>query len=159
MDNLCWMNSTGRMWFAPVYAKLNPDSAIGLGSWRNKQSVQFGIKYHELGGWKNSTILAEMNIVRPYMYSHGNTNQNYMHLTQPLAHPLGSNFVEWILISAWQPANNWNLMLRTTYSRKGYSTTTKHAGEDPNISSAYLSNATEFGLLFTSRSIGGCGQY
>ncbi len=140
LDEFYWQDVV-----APVYAKLNPDSAIGLGSWRNKQSVQFGIKYHELGGWKNSTILAEMNIVRPYMYSHGNTNQNYMHLTQPLAHPLGSNFVEWILISAWQPAYNWNLMLRTTYSRKGYSTTTKHAGEDPNISSAYLSNATEFG--------------
>lgn len=140
LDEFYWQDVV-----APVYAALNPDSSIGTGSWRNKQSLQLGVKYHNIAGWKNSTIIAEMNVVRPYMYSHGNSNQNYMNLTQPLAHPLGSNFIEWLAIAAWQPAPKWNLMLNATYSRKGYSTSMKHAGEDPNISSAYLSNATEFG--------------
>lgn len=140
LDEFYWQDVV-----APIYARINPDSAIGTGSWRNKQSMQLGIKIHNLADWKNSTIIAEMNVVRPYMYSHGNSNQNYMNFTQPLAHPLGSNFIEWLTFVAWQPARNWGFLWSATYSRKGYSTITKQAGEDPNISSAYLSNATEFG--------------
>ena len=140
LDEFYWQDVV-----APVYAAINPDSAIGTGSWRNKQSMQLGIKCHNLAGWKNSTIITEMNVVRPYMYSHGNTNQNYLNLTQPLAHPLGSNFIEWLAVAAWQPTNNWNFMFSATYARKGYSTSSKQAGEDPNVSTSFLSNAPEFG--------------
>ena len=37
-------------------------------------------------------------MARPYTYSHFNTQQNYAHYNQPLAHPLGANFSELLLL-------------------------------------------------------------
>ena len=37
-------------------------------------------------------------MVRPYTYSHANTQQNYAHYNQPLAHPLGANFSEFLFL-------------------------------------------------------------
>jgi hypothetical protein len=39
---------------------------------------------------------SEFNFVRPYTYSHWTSKRNYGHLRQPLAHPLGANFMEWV---------------------------------------------------------------
>ena len=36
--------------------------------------------------------------MRPYTYAHHNPQQNYAHYNQPLAHPLGANFAEKLLI-------------------------------------------------------------
>jgi hypothetical protein len=41
-------------------------------------------------------LQSELNFARPYTYSHWTSKQNYGHLSQPLAHPLGANFVEWV---------------------------------------------------------------
>ena len=38
----------------------------------------------------------EYNLVRPYTYSHWNSS-SYGHYAQPLAHPLGANFDEFIV--------------------------------------------------------------
>jgi hypothetical protein len=63
--------------------------------WANKFGYQIGLKsFNTL--IKNLTIQTEYNWVRPYTYSHGVTFQNYGHYNQPLAHPLGSNFKEWV---------------------------------------------------------------
>ena len=43
-------------------------------------------------------LQSEFNYVRPYMYTHSNTIQNYGHYNQSLAHPLGANFLEWLSI-------------------------------------------------------------
>lgn len=132
---------------APVFAKIYPDSVIKKGWFGNKQAFQLGVKYHNPFGWKNSTVLAEVNVVRPYTYSHANQNQSYTHLAQPLAHPLGSNFIEWVFVSMWQPADVWNFALRATYARKGYTTTKRNMGEEPARSSAdILSSGPTHGL-------------
>ena len=126
---------------APVFAKIHPDSNIGLQSWVNKQAFQFGIKYHEPFGWKNASTLAEVNIVRPYTYSHGNSNQNYTHMNQPLGYAMGANLIEWISMTMWQPSDRWNTSITTTYLRKGYSNSGFNAGENPGLSSTALLNA------------------
>ncbi len=43
---------------------------------------------------KGSMLRAEFNYVRPFMYTHSDTRQNYAHMGQPLAHPYGSNVQE-----------------------------------------------------------------
>lgn len=126
---------------APVFARLNPDSAINTAWYGNKQAFQLGVKYHEPFGWKRSTVLAEVNVVRPYTYSHGNSSQSYTHMTQPLAHLLGANFIEWVALAAWQPSSFWNVSLRGTYARKGHATSTRNMGEEPMIESSFLVNA------------------
>ena len=66
------------------------------GYWANKQSYQFGIKSYNCFGIKNLFLQGEFNLVRPYMYSHYDGEDNYAHLNQPLAHPWGANFYELI---------------------------------------------------------------
>lgn len=113
-----------------VVNRLNPDTVLPTGWVGNKYAFQLGTKYHEPFGWKNATVLAEFNFVRPYVYAHGNTSQSYTHLNHPLAHPLGSNFLEWVAMAMWQP-DRWNFALRSTYARKGYSNNLGNLGENP----------------------------
>lgn len=64
------------------------------GWWANKQAFQVGFKSFDLFKIKNFHFQTEFNYVRPFTYSHGSVQQNYGHMNQPLAHPLGANFVE-----------------------------------------------------------------
>ena len=61
------------------------------GWWANKIGMQMGVKSK-----LKPTLLAytEFNFARPFTYTHGSTLQNYGHLNQSLAHPLGTNFME-----------------------------------------------------------------
>ena len=84
------------------------------GYWGNKQAFQLGLKswipivYSNNNKNNSSTfqpfnlstlyIQSEFNYVRPYMYTHRITIQNYGHYNQSLAHPLGANFMEWVNI-------------------------------------------------------------
>jgi hypothetical protein len=64
------------------------------GWWANKFGIQAGIKTYKLFGVNNLYALAEMNIVKPFTYSHGSYMENNGNSSQPLAHPQGANFVE-----------------------------------------------------------------
>jgi hypothetical protein len=68
---------------------------ISKDSWTNKFGYQVGIKSFNTF-IPNLTVQTEINMVRPYTYSHLVPTQNYGHFNQPLAHPLGSNFREWV---------------------------------------------------------------
>jgi hypothetical protein len=63
--------------------------------WANKYGYQLGFKSFNTFT-PNLMIQGEINMVRPYTYSHYITTQNYGHYNQPLTHPLGSNFREFI---------------------------------------------------------------
>ena len=70
-------------------------SYISKDWWGNKYGYQIGFKsFNTL--IPNLTIQSEINMVRPYTYSHYITPQNYANYNQALAHPLGSNFREWV---------------------------------------------------------------
>ncbi|GAB3894677.1 hypothetical protein GCM10028803_10000 [Larkinella knui] len=80
------------------------------GSWVNKFAVQAGLKYIDAFGIANLDLQGEMNLARPYTYSHRSGQTNYVHYNQPLAHPLGANFIEGLAIVRYQPRNRWNLI-------------------------------------------------
>jgi hypothetical protein len=79
------------------------DVASSNGWWANKQAYQLGMKYADAFGFKNVDLQLEYNEVRPYTFSHYDSTDNYTHYNQPLAHPLGANFKEFILIIKAQP--------------------------------------------------------
>lgn len=64
------------------------------GWWANKYAFQGGFKSFDLFRLRHLNFQTEVNYARPYTYSHGSVQQNYGHMNQPLAHPLGANFVE-----------------------------------------------------------------
>lgn len=66
------------------------------GYWSNKFGGQLGLKGRFNSNNQNFFYRVEFNFVRPYTYSHANTNENYGNQNSPLAHPYGSNFIELI---------------------------------------------------------------
>ena len=88
-------------------------------SWVNKFGIQAGVKYLDAFGAKNLDLQFESNRVRPFTYSHNDTVANYTHYNQPLAHPLGANFQEFIGIVNYQPAPKWQVYGRIIYYNQG----------------------------------------
>ena len=75
----------------------------GSGWWGNKFGIQAGLKSYNFLNVKGLFLRGEINVVRPYTYSHGINvsddgvaNLNYGSYHQNLAHPLGANFAEGI---------------------------------------------------------------
>ncbi len=73
------------------------------GWWAKKYASQIGGRYIDALGIRNLDFQAEYNVVRPYMYSHNSTYSNYVNYNLPLAHPLGANFKELLLVARYQP--------------------------------------------------------
>lgn len=69
--------------------------------WANKYGGQLGIKVFNLGV-PGLSAQAEYNIVRPFTYTHGSPVQSWSHHNQPLAHPLGANFGEFVTFLRYQ---------------------------------------------------------
>ena len=102
------------------------------GWWANKFGVQAGFKWIDLLGVKNLDLQAELNVVRPFTYSHFDSVSNYSHFNQPLAHPLGANFTESIGILRYQPFKKWTLTLKTILWKQGFDSvgTASNMGSD-----------------------------
>lgn len=65
---------------------------------------QLGFKIYDAFGLKNLFGRLEYNGARPYTYAHESSLQSYTHYNQPLAHPLGANFHEFVgeLVYRWR---------------------------------------------------------
>jgi hypothetical protein len=100
-------------------------------NWANKWAAQLGVKYVDAFGVRNLDLQAEMNRVRPFTYSHNDTIANYTHYNQPLAHPLGANFQEFIVIANYQPANKWYINAKMIYYYQGLDTANTNFGSNP----------------------------
>ena len=57
---------------------------------------QLGFKVFDPFGIMRLYAQVEYNGARPYLYAHESTLQSYTHYNQPLAHPLGANFHEFV---------------------------------------------------------------
>lgn len=92
------------------------------GFWGNKFGFQLGAKYIDAFNVKNLDLQIETNRVRPFTYSYSDSVSDYTHYNQPLAHPLGANFQEWIGIARYQPAAKWLLQAKVIYYMQGKDT-------------------------------------
>lgn len=112
--------------------------------WGNKYGVQFGAKYFDAFTLKNLDLQAELNMVRPYAYSHSDSVTNYSHYNQPLAHPLGSGFIEVIGMAQYRPSRKILLTGKLMYYRKGVDTGSLNYGND--IFRSYNTLANQYGV-------------
>ncbi len=90
----------------------------GDGWWANKFGIQLGIKGFDAMGIEGLYFQAEFNLVRPFTYSHGSPVQNNAHFDEPLAHPLGANFYEGLMIGAYE-FGDWELRDHMSFTLKG----------------------------------------
>ncbi|MFN2458018.1 MAG: capsule assembly Wzi family protein [Chitinophagaceae bacterium] len=95
------------------------ERSAGEGWWGNKWGIQAGVKYIDAFNINNLDLQVETNRVRPFTYSHRDSVANYTHYNQPLAHPLGANFQEWITIARLQPAPKWLMQAKGIFYMQG----------------------------------------
>jgi hypothetical protein len=114
------------------------------GYWANKWGLQAGIKYIDAFKIRNLDLQVETNRVRPYTYAHFDSVANYTHYNQPLAHPLGANFQEYIGILKYQPAPRWYINARAIYYKQGLDSSGVNFGSNPLLN--YDTRPREYGF-------------
>ena len=110
------------------------------GWWANKYGYQIGFKSFSTF-IPNFTVQSEFNWVRPFTYSHGDVFQNYAHYNQPLAHPLGSNFKEFLTWLSYRK-NRIIGELQIRYAKQGRDTSNSNWGTD--VYKSYDSRAQDY---------------
>lgn len=113
------------------------------GWWANKQGAQVGYKCYNFGMVENLFMQMELNIVRPYTYSHGSPQQSYSNGPLPLAHPMGANFAEFIGILSYH-IKGLTLTGQVTGIRYGADVNdTMNYGQ--NVFQSYITRENEYG--------------
>lgn len=126
----------------------------GSGWWGNKFGFQVGVKVPKVLGIENFDIQAEANLVRPYTYGHRDTVPsfvdysvaNYSNYNQPLAHPLGANFMEYLVIANYEPIDNFFVQVKMSYAKQGVSSENAYVGDDILIPNEQ--RISDFGISF-----------
>ncbi len=108
----------------------------GDGWWANKNGLQLGLKYINVGGIDHLDAQLEYNRVRPFTYTHTDTlsffpsfsTASYSHHNQPLAHPLGANFNEVVINLKYRLGQNTFINGRIVSSKFGQDPQNKNFG-------------------------------
>jgi hypothetical protein len=115
----------------------------GNGWWANKQGFQLGWKFFDFLGIRNLCWQNELNVVRPYTYGHFTAEQSYTHYAQPLAHPLGANFIENVQFLRYR-YKRWGIEAKFLYAVYGADTTSA-AGVTSNVGQNLFVPTAEIG--------------
>jgi len=102
----------------------------GSGWWANKYAVQLGGEYIDAFGLDNFDLQGEVNITRPYTYSHSSVYGSYSNYRQSLAHPLGANFKEFVGVARYQPIPRLNIKAKLIYADYGLDSANSNWGGD-----------------------------
>ncbi len=117
-------------------------------SYVNKYGWQLGAKYFNMFGVSNLDAQIETNFVRPYTYQHSADSVNlrpiesYTHYSQPLAHPLGAGFREFVGILRYQPIPKLMLTLTGIMYKQGVDTSGVNSGVNPLLPYNYAVSKT-----------------
>jgi len=114
----------------------------GDGWWANKFGGQIGFRSNNIFKVPKLNVLTEVNAARPYTYSQRSTLNNYGHYNQPLAHPMGANFVEWVNIADYQ-YRRWFFRGELMMAKYGLDTAGINYGKD--IYKSYNTRHEDFG--------------
>lgn len=116
--------------------------------WANKYAFQLGVK----GSFLNSKLkyLSELNVVRPFTYSHLNALQNYSNRGMVLAHPAGANFIESFTRLHYDMNEYWRLNFSFQHMLRGGENETPELsyGTDPYL--PYNNRDKEYGYTIAN---------
>ena len=112
---------------------INRYENTGNGFFQNKLAYQLGLKSEFNFKKHEFRLLTEYNQAQPYTYAHKHPMQNYTHMNQALAHPLGANFKENIIMLNHR-YKRWTTSLKYTYAIYGSDSSGTHYGQNIFIS-------------------------
>ena len=101
------------------------DEAYAGGFFQNKFAYQLGVK----SSFKLLDVLLEYNQAQPYVYAHKQPMQSYTHLNQSLAHPLGANFKELVMLVNYT-IEKWKFSVKLTHAKVGLDSLETHYGQN-----------------------------
>jgi hypothetical protein len=114
-----------------VYGQVLIDqSTNSANSCRN--AYQLGFRGADLFKVNSLNYLFEFNTASPYTYSNQNPIVNYAELSEPLAHPFGANFKEWLGIMNYS-IGRFDFQGQLNYAKYGLNTTSINYGKDITI--------------------------
>ena len=102
----------------------------GGGSWRNKFGGQLGAKYIDAFDIPSLDLQMEFNLARPFHYAYEDPALSYTNYRNPLAHPLGANFREIVMVGRYQPLDKLTLVGKLIYADQGLDDGTNNFGGD-----------------------------
>ncbi|MHC1706660.1 MAG: hypothetical protein AB9842_03945 [Bacteroidales bacterium] len=111
------------------------------GWWANKQGFQLGLAGYSVFKVSKLNFRTEFNYVRPYTYSHWSSLQCYGQYNQPLAHPYGANFSEFIAQISYA-TGFWYFSYQHIHAMYGLDTAGINYGK--NIFLSYTTHPYEF---------------
>ena len=115
----------------------------GNGWWANKFGLQLGGKYIDVLGVKNLDIQGEVNVARPFTYTFRDSVASYTHYNQPLAHPRGANFVEFVGVARYQPSPRLHMQAKLIAWKQGIDSAGINFGN--NLNSLYITRPRDYG--------------
>jgi hypothetical protein len=117
--------------------------------WGNKYGFQLGMK--GVSKLKGTEIFhrTEVNYVRPFTYSHTSPGVVYGNNQIPIAHPLGSNFVEFYQEVA-ATIRDWRIEVWAQFYLKGNDFDTSSLSYGGDIYQSYVNYAQEYGVTIGS---------
>jgi len=104
--------------------------------WANKYGGQIGIKSQFKLNQNTLFWRSELNIVRPFTYAHNKAGLSYSNQGQTMAHPLGSNFIEWYNEAQFSVKKN-NFHVYIQYYLKGNDSLTSNTSYGGDIYKTY----------------------
>lgn len=120
------------------------------GYWANKWAAQLGFLYTNVVGLKNLDLQTELNLVRPYTYTHADKGNDalaissYTHGNLPLAHPLGAGFREVLLKLNYQAFYRLQFQYQALFYQQGEDINGENYGN--NIFKSYREKPAIFGV-------------
>jgi hypothetical protein len=119
------------------------------GSSRNKYGWQLGLRGANLFTVKGLNYLVEYNTAKPYTYSEHSISENYSENNEPLAHPWGANFREFVQLLNYS-YKRFDFSQETDVGRYGFDIKGLNYGKDIfqlyNYAARNLGNYTGQGL-------------
>ncbi|OOQ59328.1 gliding motility protein RemB [Mucilaginibacter pedocola] len=115
-----------------LYAQVILDNQKAAGGpSKSSNGYQVGVRGGDLAGAKNLSYLFEFNTVKPYTYSDANMLASYTFYGDPLAHPLGANFKEFVGLLNYS-IGRFDLQGQLNYAKYGLDATGENNGKNIN---------------------------
>ena len=102
-------------------------------SWRNKWGWMAGL---QAVGWPlpGLSMRLEYARLRPFLYSHRNPENAYLHYNDLFGHPAGPNAEDVALFLDYRPAPRWHAALDAAWTRRGRNPAGENVGANPRLS-------------------------
>jgi hypothetical protein len=128
----------------------------------NKTAMQLGFRGSDLFKVNALNYLFEYNTATPYAYSNQSPIVSYSDFSEPLAHPFGANFREWLGIMNYSKGK-FDFQGEVVYSKYGLSNNSINYGKDitlaDNVSIPAGSPSTTDGLTTSLKYVEGTVSY